>query len=467
MEEINNFQQESDETLYQAWERFKELLMKCPQHYLTKMQEAILFYNGLEVPTRQILTSKGAIPTNTVADAKVAIQEMAKYSQKWHNDTSRTRSTETSNGLEGRAAAPGFYQRNNANPSYQEQRQSMEESLSKFMSESTKRHEENSNLIKEIRPSIDAAIRNQGALIKTLEIQIGQMSKKGSYRPQILEASHIDNFMPQKEKDPRSFTLPCYINNVCFDNALADLGASVSVMPLSTYLNLGLGELAHTKLIVKLADKTMKYPKGIAENVLVGIVPLILKRILFSTAHAKIDVFKRNISLRVGEVKIICKSVKPASCLIKRVYMLSLRERMELDLEARLMGETLVLNRSIDSLYGDYIELNDLNVPLELRRDQVDELMPTIEEGEVIEEVKARNDNKMVSDIFGYPSDYDHDEKIRIDCAYNLKFHSDEDVVESCMSSVVMAIAAGEKITTADYNLFKISTVQRIQRIKR
>ncbi|GKB06112.1 hypothetical protein Tco_0834345 [Tanacetum coccineum] len=32
MEEINNFQQEPDETLYQAWERFKELLMKCPQH---------------------------------------------------------------------------------------------------------------------------------------------------------------------------------------------------------------------------------------------------------------------------------------------------------------------------------------------------------------------------------------------------------------------------------------------------
>ncbi|GKA14050.1 hypothetical protein Tco_0693696 [Tanacetum coccineum] len=37
MEEINNFQQEPNETLYQAWERFKELLMKCPQHYLTEM----------------------------------------------------------------------------------------------------------------------------------------------------------------------------------------------------------------------------------------------------------------------------------------------------------------------------------------------------------------------------------------------------------------------------------------------
>ncbi|GJT57825.1 hypothetical protein Tco_0992879 [Tanacetum coccineum] len=230
MEEINNFQQEPDETLYQAWERFKELLMKCPQHYLTEMQEVILFYNGLDVPTRQILDSRGAIPTKTTADAKKAIQEMAEYSQKWHNGTSRGRSTETSDGLaaiqaqlnnlgreikkvnekvyaaqvgceqckgphytkdfplkeEGktleeayytqfggpfqgggyRATAPGFYQRNNANPSYQERRQSMEDTLSKFMGESAKRHEENSNLIKEIRASTDAAIRNQGASIK-------------------------------------------------------------------------------------------------------------------------------------------------------------------------------------------------------------------------------------------------------------------------------------------------------------
>ncbi|GKF67882.1 retrovirus-related pol polyprotein from transposon TNT 1-94, partial [Tanacetum coccineum] len=73
MEEINNFQQEPDESLFRAWERFKELLMKCPQHYLTDMQE-------------------GVIPSKTAADAKIAIQEIAEYSQKWHNGTSsRTR----------------------------------------------------------------------------------------------------------------------------------------------------------------------------------------------------------------------------------------------------------------------------------------------------------------------------------------------------------------------------------------
>ncbi|GKF06486.1 retrovirus-related pol polyprotein from transposon TNT 1-94, partial [Tanacetum coccineum] len=133
--------------------------------------------------------------------------------------------------------------------------------------------------------------------------------KKGSYGPQFPKAysygaSYIDKSLPQKEKDPGNFTLPCYINNVCFNNALANLGASVSVMLLSTYLNLSLGELAHTKLTVELADRTVKYPKGIAENMLVSIgkfvflvdfiildmpedikVPLILRRPFFSTAH--------------------------------------------------------------------------------------------------------------------------------------------------------------------------------------
>nr|GEW98292.1 hypothetical protein [Tanacetum cinerariifolium] len=59
---------------------------------------------------------------------------------------------------------------------------------------------------------------------------------------------------------------------ICFEKASADLGASVSVMPLTTFTNLGLGDLAPTKLTVELADRTLKLPNGIAENVLVGIV---------------------------------------------------------------------------------------------------------------------------------------------------------------------------------------------------
>ncbi|GKB31025.1 hypothetical protein Tco_0870426 [Tanacetum coccineum] len=142
MEETNNFQQEPDENLYQAWERFKELLMKCPQYYLTKMHEVILFYNGLGIPTRQILDSRGAIPSKTVADAKIKkVNEKVYVAQvgceqcKGPHYTKDFPLKEEAKILEEayykqfggpfqgggyRAATLGFYQRNNVNPSYQE-----------------------------------------------------------------------------------------------------------------------------------------------------------------------------------------------------------------------------------------------------------------------------------------------------------------------------------------------------------
>nr|GEV48013.1 hypothetical protein [Tanacetum cinerariifolium] len=314
MEEINNFQQEPDKTLYHVWERFKELLMKFSQHYLKEMQE----------PSKK----------------------MAEYSQKWHNGTSRTRSIETFNELEAIQA-----QLNNLGRE-----------------------------IKKVNP-----------LKKPTTLNLVDLSKEGDIEQQ-LQDSTTGTMQTLRTKNE---------------------GDSISIMPLSPHLNLGLGELAHTNLTVELADKTLKYSKGIAKNVLVGIgkfvfpvdfkildmledvkVPLILEIPFLSTTYAKID-----------------------------VYMLSLKKGMELDLEARLMGETLVLNRLLDPLYGDYIELNDLNVPLELRRDQVDDLMPTVKECEVIDEsmidiIKTRNNESFDE----YLSFYDFDRKIHNDCAYNLIF---------------------------------------------
>ncbi|GKE19144.1 RNA-directed DNA polymerase, eukaryota [Tanacetum coccineum] len=246
------------------------------------------------------------------------------------------------------------------------------------MAESTKRHEEKSNIIKEIRASTDAVIRNQGASIKTLEIQIGQMTKvlqkeeleKEAQDVKVLEA--YDHTLPQNEKDPGRFTLPCFIHNVCFDKTLVELRASVSVMPFSTYTNLSLGILSHTRLTIKLADKTIKQPRGIAKNVLVRIgkfifpidfiildipedddVPLILGRPFLSTAHSKIDLYKRKITLRVGEEKLVFKSIKPTTSIIKRVFMLK-----NLDSKPKLLGED---NKSLDPLYG-FIIIDDEDV---------------------------------------------------------------------------------------------------------
>ncbi|GJR55196.1 DNA-directed DNA polymerase [Tanacetum coccineum] len=63
------------------------------------------------------------------------------------------------------------------------------------------------------------------------------------------------NKLPSKEKDPRSFTIPYDIGQLHINNALADLGASISLMPYTMYEKLGLGEPKATRMSLELADR--------------------------------------------------------------------------------------------------------------------------------------------------------------------------------------------------------------------
>ncbi|GJR29288.1 DNA-directed DNA polymerase [Tanacetum coccineum] len=132
------------------------------------------------------------------------------------------------------------------------------------------------------------------------------------------------NKLPSKEKDPRSFTIPCDIGQLHINNALADLGASISLMSYTMYEKLGLGEPKPTRMSLELADRSIQYPRGIIENVLIKVdkfilpndfvildmpedsrVPIILRRLFWATARAMIDVFNKKITLRVGDDEVI------------------------------------------------------------------------------------------------------------------------------------------------------------------
>ncbi|XP_073220002.1 uncharacterized protein [Cicer arietinum] len=77
--------------------------------------------------------------------------------------------------------------------------------------------------------------------------------------------------LPPKLKDPGSFSIPCAIGNRTFGKALCDLGASVSLMPLSIYKKLGIGKVKDTQLMLQFADRSMKHPYGVVEDVLVKV----------------------------------------------------------------------------------------------------------------------------------------------------------------------------------------------------
>ncbi|XP_021732854.1 uncharacterized protein LOC110699647 [Chenopodium quinoa] len=75
------------------------------------------------------------------------------------------------------------------------------------------------------------------------------------------------NKMPPKLKDPGNFSIPCAINKIQIDNALCDVGDSVSLIPYSVYQRLELGELLPSKITLQLADRSIKIPKGKVEDV--------------------------------------------------------------------------------------------------------------------------------------------------------------------------------------------------------
>ncbi|XP_021743256.1 uncharacterized protein LOC110709352 [Chenopodium quinoa] len=130
----------------------------------------------------------------------------------------------------------------------------------------------------------------------------------------------IMNKIPPKLKDPGNFSIPFAIYKMQIDNALCDLGASVSIMPYSVYQRLENRELLPTNITLQLADRSIRIPRGKVEDVPLRVgkfiilvdfmvleidedstIPIIFGRPLLSTSGVLIDVKSAKISLKIGD----------------------------------------------------------------------------------------------------------------------------------------------------------------------
>ncbi|GJY13314.1 hypothetical protein Tco_0382623 [Tanacetum coccineum] len=204
LEDIHNFKQEGDKSLYQAWERYNDLLYKCPTYDINNHQ-------------------KGPIPGMTPAQALITIQTMADHSQKWHDGTtSRSIGSSSSNdglaalvnkldnlgrdikklkesvhaiqvrygefgqrtpfnrnnGGKFRVGPPRYYTKTDNRPPYGERRQSLEELLAKHQEESARRSTKMEVWVKKLQENAEINTRNQNASLKNLETQIEQLTKE-------------------------------------------------------------------------------------------------------------------------------------------------------------------------------------------------------------------------------------------------------------------------------------------------
>jgi hypothetical protein len=81
----------------------------------------------------------------------------------------------------------------------------------------------------------------------------------------------VQGKIPPKLKDPGAFIVPCTIGDVYVGKALCDLGASINLMPLSIFKKLGIGEARPITVTLQLADRSLCYPQGKIEDVLVRV----------------------------------------------------------------------------------------------------------------------------------------------------------------------------------------------------
>ncbi|XP_010247987.1 PREDICTED: uncharacterized protein LOC104590915 [Nelumbo nucifera] len=182
------------------------------------------------------------------------------------------------------------------------------------------------------------------------------------------------NKLPQKLKDPVSFTIPCTIGSLKINKALHDLGASINLMPYSVFKKLGLSEPQPTRVALQLVNRSTKHPRRIIEDMLVKVdkfifpvdfivldmqedvdVPLILGRPILATGKAMIDVQQGQLSLRIQDEEVIFKmydAMKHAPSSDDSCYMIYV----------------------IDYAIGGCFQVNRLGDPLEL----------CIQEGEAI-----------------------------------------------------------------------------------
>ncbi|GJU69488.1 reverse transcriptase domain-containing protein [Tanacetum coccineum] len=164
-------------------------------------------------------------------------------------------------------------------------------------------------LMPRFSPTIKSLLMNKEKLLELAKIPLNENC-----------SAMLLKKLPEKLGDPGKFLIPCDFPGIDVCHALADLGASINLMPLSIWKKLSLPKITPTRVTLELADRSITHPKGVSEDVFVKVgkfhfptdfvvvdfeadprVPLILGRSFLRTGRALIDVYGEEITLRVND----------------------------------------------------------------------------------------------------------------------------------------------------------------------
>ncbi|KAM6601047.1 hypothetical protein CsatA_020656 [Cannabis sativa] len=317
--DINNFTQQDSESLYEAWERFKDLLRKCPNHGIEKWLQVHNFYNGLMNETRTLIDAAagGAFMRKSANEAFDLLEEMAMTNQQWSTERGPSKkvaaqeNSPSTSEVKGQEQCKAISLRSGKSYDGPSQAKPENEEDEHPAPTTTKKKTTDSLQQKETPPpisidhhikipypqrlqknKIDKQFSKFLEIFKKLHINIPfiealeQMPTYLKFMKDILSKKRkLEEFemvalteecsavlqkkLPPKLKDPGSFNIPCSIGGSIQTKALCDLGASINLMPLSMFKRLKLGEAKPTTVTLQMADRSLTHPRGIIEDVLV------------------------------------------------------------------------------------------------------------------------------------------------------------------------------------------------------
>nr|GEZ32202.1 reverse transcriptase domain-containing protein [Tanacetum cinerariifolium] len=392
--EITRFQQRFDESFYEAWERFNDLLRACPHHGFSELHQLDTFYNALNVNDQdslnsaaggnfldkmpreclKIIKSKSKVrqsrakavvaKVGTSSSTPVILSDVAELKDMvkallFDKKNQSPAPTPYTTPAPVKAVEPNCYQ------NLQNQMATLTDMMTKLVSANTASSSGSGKLpvapviapMPNLKPSIPYPSRRDNekcrdqaneqfkkfyeifkdmsfeisftdALIlmpkfaSTLKALIGNKEKLSEMAITTMNEHYsvvILNKLPRKLGDPGKFLIPCEFSGMDECLALADLGASINLMPLAVWEGLSLPELTLTCMTLELMDRLVSIPIGIVKDVSfkVGVfhfptdfvvvdfepdprVPLILGRCFLKTSRALIDVHKGELTLRIG-----------------------------------------------------------------------------------------------------------------------------------------------------------------------
>nr|GEX14657.1 reverse transcriptase domain-containing protein [Tanacetum cinerariifolium] len=338
--EITRFQQRFNESFYEAWDRFNDLLRACPHHGFSELHQLDTFYNALNVNDHDSLNS--AVGGNF-------LDKMPRECLKIIKSKSKVRQSRAK-------VVVAKIGTNSSTPAISSEVAELKDLVRALLLDkknqslaSTLSHTH--AVVKAVEPNCvtcggpgtlpSNTITNPKEELKDMSFEISftnaliLMPKFAStlkalirYKEKLSEMARtpmnehcsvvILNKLPRKLGDPGKFLIPCEFPGMDEYLALADLGASINLMPFSVWKALSLLELTPTCMTLELADRLVSKPIGITKDVSfkVGVfhfpadfvvvdfepdprVPLILGRCFLKTGRALIDVHKGKLTLRI------------------------------------------------------------------------------------------------------------------------------------------------------------------------